>query len=86
MSVRLHIERVVLDGLALPPHEVPRLRAALHDELVSLLAAGGVARVARDESRDGERAVDMRGTTDGRTFGRHLAQAIYGRVSARGGR
>lgn len=42
MRIRLHIERLVLDGL--PATDGARLRAAVEGELARLLAAGGLGR------------------------------------------
>jgi hypothetical protein len=41
MNVRLHIERLVLDGLELERGHEPLLRAALEAELTRLIADGG---------------------------------------------
>jgi hypothetical protein len=43
MKVRLHIDRLVLDGFDLPPLSRGELRAALEQELAHLIAAGGIA-------------------------------------------
>ena len=50
-SVRLHIERVVLDGVALSAAEQPRFRAALAEELSRMFRAEPV-----DAWRGGARA------------------------------
>lgn len=42
MNIVLHIERVILDGVSLAPHERPLLQAALEAELGRLLAEGGL--------------------------------------------
>jgi hypothetical protein len=42
MNVKLHVERVVLDGIPLDPRRASQFRAALSAELQRLLAAGGV--------------------------------------------
>ncbi len=43
MRVRLHIERLVLEGLDVPTGAGAGLRQALEAELVRLIAAGGLA-------------------------------------------
>jgi hypothetical protein len=40
MNITMHIERVVLEGLAVAPAGEPALRAAIETELARLLAAG----------------------------------------------
>ncbi len=43
MKVRLHIDRVVLDGVGLPPGSRRALRESLERELATRIAAGGLA-------------------------------------------
>ncbi len=52
MTVRVHIERVVLDGVDLAPGDEPRFRAALHAELRRLVA--GSARGGKTPAFVGE--------------------------------
>ena len=44
MNIRLHIERIVLDGLPVDRTQSGRLRAAVVSELTRLLATGGLGR------------------------------------------
>lgn len=41
MNVRLHIERLVLDGILVAPDQRPHLQAAIEQELTRLLSTGG---------------------------------------------
>jgi len=41
VSIHVHIERLVLDGLPVPPAQRPLLRAAVERELAHRLAAAG---------------------------------------------
>jgi len=43
MNIRLHIERLVLDGLPVTNAEAPRVKAAMEAELRRLLTEGGVS-------------------------------------------
>lgn len=43
MKIAVHIERLVLDGLAVTPAQGAQVRAAVERELARMLAAGGVA-------------------------------------------
>lgn len=43
MNINLHIERLVLDGVALERGQEPLLRAAIEAELSRLLSTGGLA-------------------------------------------
>jgi hypothetical protein len=42
MSVNLHIERLILDGLSVPAGQGPHLAAAMETELARLLATSGL--------------------------------------------
>lgn len=42
MRVRLHIDRLVLDGVDVSAADRPRLQAAVEGELARLVAAGGL--------------------------------------------
>jgi hypothetical protein len=43
MNIKLHIERLVLDGISLSSGERPLLQAAVEAELTRLLASGGLS-------------------------------------------
>jgi hypothetical protein len=43
MNIRLHIERLVLDGLPVTSAQGPRVKAAIEAELGRLLSEGGVS-------------------------------------------
>lgn len=43
MNINLHIERLVLDGISLPPGDRPLLQAAMEAELTRLLASSGLS-------------------------------------------
>ena len=43
MSIHLHIERLILEGLPVDAHQGRYLRAALETELTRLLATGGLS-------------------------------------------
>lgn len=42
MNINLHIERLVLDGLAIAPHQRHSLQASVEAELTRLLSEGGL--------------------------------------------
>jgi hypothetical protein len=41
VDIRVHIERLVIEGLPVPPGQRPLIKAALEAELADKLAAGG---------------------------------------------
>ena len=83
MKVNLHIERLVLEGLALGPGEHLLVRAAAEAELSRLLTEGGLSsqllsggamyRLSAPEIR-------LTGANDPGQLGRQVAQALYGSV------
>jgi hypothetical protein len=83
MNVRLHIERLVLDGLPLAQAAAPHVQAAIETELARLISAGGVS-----GDFTGYRVVpSLRGgdlpataATDAAGLGRLIAGALYGGI------
>jgi hypothetical protein len=81
MNVRLHIDRLVLDGIAVPQADRPQLQEALERELARLIAEGGVSAsfavglavpsVEVDDLR-------LRAGEGAQNLGRQIAGALYG--------
>lgn len=83
MNVRLHIERLVLDGVGVSPAERPLLQAALETELGRLLATGGVSPdlqggIAVPSMRAG--GIEMQQGGGAERWGQQIAQAVYGGI------
>lgn len=80
MSISLHIERLILDGLPVPHRQRSQLQAALEAELARLLAAGGLSidlytggtlagmKAGEIHVQDGENPAQL---------GKRIAQAVY---------
>jgi hypothetical protein len=83
VNVKLHIDRLVLDGIAVEPGQRPVLQAAVEAELGRLLAEGGVG-----ESWAAGGAVpalkadgfQMSGERNPAQLGRQIAGAVYGGI------
>jgi hypothetical protein len=80
MNIKLHIERLVLDGLHVSPTDRPRLQAAIEAELARLLSAGGVnsgfqAGMALPSIRAGDIQLAAGSGPDG--IGQQIAGALY---------
>lgn len=81
MDVRLHIERLVLDGIAVTPSERASLTDAVQAELSRLVTAGGVS----DAVAGGFAVPSLPAATmtaaglpfNAREFGRDVARAVY---------
>lgn len=83
MNVRLHIERVVLEGIDLAPHERPLFQAALEAELGRLLGEGGVsAALAGGAALPAVRAggIEIGGEPNPGRLGRQVAGSVYGGI------
>lgn len=86
MKIKLHIERMVLDGLAVDRTQGGRVRAAVEQELTRLLASGGVAPELKSGGavpavRAGKLKVESRSRPA--DLGRHIAGAVYGGIGSR---
>lgn len=80
MNIKLHIDRLVLDGLDFPPDQQQVLQTSVVNELTRLLSEGGVApHLAGGVALDRLSAGDIQ-VTDNRPaqLGRQIAQSVYG--------
>ncbi|WP_167759775.1 hypothetical protein [Massilia horti] len=86
MNIELHMERLVLDGVDLPPWERRQLQAAVEAELSSLLGDGklvsGLAVRARLQQLAGQ-AIELAPGCDPARLGRQIAQSVFGSIAAR---
>jgi hypothetical protein len=86
MNIRLHIERLVLDGLPVTPAQGPRVKAAIEAELGRLLSEGGVSHelvsggTVPSVSAPAMRA--PRGTSPAQ-LGTQIAQSVFAGVGKR---
>ena len=83
MNVRLHIDRLVLDGIDVGPADRPRLQAAVEQELARLIAAGGISpELAGGVALPSVRAPQITLAPDAKSaqLGTAIAGAVYGGV------
>jgi hypothetical protein len=83
VNVKLHIERLVLDGIDLSPADRPVFQAALETELTRLLAEGGVeSGLAGGAAVPAVRAkgFETAGDRDPARLGRQVAGSVYGGI------
>jgi hypothetical protein len=86
MSVRVHIDRVVLDGISVSAAGRPHLRAAIESELARLIAAGGISpELAGGIAVPSVRAPEMSfaGNAEPAQIGRRIAHSVYAGVGGR---
>ncbi len=80
MNVKLHIDRLVIDGVALAPGGSARLQAAVEAELTRLIARDGIGR----EYRIGGATPALRAgsiasnASNPARFGIEIARAVHG--------
>lgn len=83
MNIQLNIERLVLDGINLPQHQGPMLKASIEAELTRLLTEGGlspgmanglaVPRIATGN-------LQLNATNNATQLGQQIARSIYGGI------
>jgi hypothetical protein len=86
MNVRLHIDRLVLDGVNVSAGGRPRLQAAIESELARLIAAGGISpELARGIALPAIPAPQMTLAPDAKPaqLGSAIAGAVYGSVGGK---
>ncbi len=79
MNIHVHIERLILDGIDIPPGQRPLVLGAVEAELARLLAAGGLK---ADLLAGGALPSVRAGTIDSRPndptgLGQQIAHAVY---------
>lgn len=78
--IRVHIERLILDGLSVPHSQRSRLQTAIEEELTHLLTNGTLAIDLQTHgllsSLNGG-TIELTGNDDPRLLGKQIAQAVY---------
>jgi hypothetical protein len=82
MTIRVHIDRLVLEGMTVQRHEGPAVQKAVEKELARLLAEGGLsADLASGGAYPDVQAGNMNTTGRGPSkIGKEIARAVYGRI------
>lgn len=85
VAIHVHIERLILDGIAVPTSQRPQLQAAVEAELGRLLAEGGLASgLAQGGAAPtiGGGSIQLAQGNEAGVLGRQIAQAAYGAIGA----
>ncbi len=80
MNINLHIDRLVLDGIALDGHHGPQLREAVEQELHRLLLAQGLNPGLQTEQAVRHLqtpAIQLAHAPQPQHLGRQIAQAVH---------
>jgi hypothetical protein len=80
MNIRIHIDRLILDGLPVTHHQGPLVQAAVEAELTRLFTENGVAAnlpagIAVPSVR--ANAIQLTSGSDPAQMGTQIAQSIY---------
>jgi len=83
MKINIQIERLILDGIQVAPHEHPMLQAAIEGELARLMTTGGLsselaAGVAVPAVNGA--ALQLSNDAGSMRLGEQIAQAAYGGI------
>ena len=83
MNINIHIERLILDGLAISHSQRPLVQATVEAELARLLAADGLApNLHAGGALPFVPGGSIQLASDGnpKTLGHQIAQAVYGGI------
>ena len=86
MNVRLHIDRLVLDGIDVSGADRPHLQAAIEQELARLIGAGGISpELAGGVALPSVRAPQIALAQDAKPaqLGTSIAGAVFGGVGGK---
>jgi hypothetical protein len=83
MNINLHIEHLVLENMAFPPHQKPLVQAAFEEELMRLLAEEGIA--ARFQTGSAIPNISIKSIqlvpgSNAQQIGKQIAQEIHGEI------
>jgi len=80
VNINLHIERLVLDGIAIKPHQRAELKVAMESELNRLLTLNGIDQ-SEQSSKDFRVAqgdwISIESNNDPSHLGQQVAEAVY---------
>jgi hypothetical protein len=83
MSLRVRIDRLVLDGVSIPDGRSDLLEAAIVTELTRLLSEGGLAADlagGRTLAKVSGGHIDLTSGGDATTLGGQIGRAVYGSI------
>lgn len=86
MNINLHIERLVLDGLAVAPRERARFQAAVETELTRLLTSDGLSSMLLSGGTMPHlpaTSIQLSDKANPIDLGQQIAGAVHGRVGNR---
>jgi hypothetical protein len=84
MSINVHIERLVLDGLPIARHQAPLIQMAVEAELARLLVANGLTPTLRSVGGATPSVhapgIEFNSNSSPAELGHKIARAVYGGI------
>ncbi len=82
MNIKLHIDRLILEGLPVGATDGPGVRSAVESELTRLLTIGGVSESLQSGAIPQIRADALRYSehSDPKQLGQQIARSLYGGI------
>jgi hypothetical protein len=80
MSINLHIERLILDGVDFGPLQRQQLRTAVEEELVRLFGGDNVAQNMRSGAVPSISSAPIELHNSPAEFGRQIAGSVFGGI------
>lgn len=83
MNIKLHIERLVLEGLEMDRRNAPQIQEAVEAELTRLLTNGGLSSALNAGAalaRVPASAIQLRRENSTADLGQQIARSVYGRI------
>ena len=80
MNITVHIERLILDGIAVPHRHRPLVQAALAEELARLLSIDGLSsdfQQSHVQQSVLAGVLEISDSDEPAIFGRNIARAVY---------
>ncbi|MEA2165509.1 MAG: hypothetical protein QOK37_3636 [Thermoanaerobaculia bacterium] len=80
MTIRIHIERLILEGLPLGHHEGPLVQAAVEAELARLMGAGAPPPSGGATARVKAPAISLTPNNSPTRLGQQIARSVHGGI------
>jgi hypothetical protein len=80
MTIRIHIERLVLEGLPLGHHEGPLVQAAVEAELARLMGGGAPPPPGGATARVTAPAISLTPNNSPNHLGQQIARSVHGGI------
>ena len=84
MNINVHIERLVLHGLPVAPHQGPLVQAAVEAELTRLLLGAGLAPAMQSTGGAvpsvSTPGIQLKSDSSPAQIGQQIARAVYGGI------